>query len=267
MEATLSHNDSMQPTLSSVVISRDEERNIEECLETLQFVDERIVVDSGSQDRTVELARPLAHRVEIRQWEGFGVQRNFALSLATADWVLVVDADERVTPELAREIKHVLDQPEARELDYFQVRRVTRFLGRTMDHCWPDDWTIRLFRRGKGHYDRRAVHERFVLDDARAGGRLAHVLDHHSYRDLSQYVSKLDLYTRLWAEDATPEKEFRLWRLVGSPLWAFLRMYVLRRGFLDGVEGLILSIGTAYYHFMKYARRWERDCRPCQRDA
>ncbi|MBI3893378.1 MAG: glycosyltransferase family 2 protein [Candidatus Wallbacteria bacterium] len=241
--------------LSAVVIACDEERNIARCLGSLGFVGEIVVVDSGSKDRTLELARQHTPRVVHQDWLGFGPQKNHAIGLATGAWVLVLDADEWVPSALAAEIELELASPRA---DAYELLRRTKFLGRFMTHCWSGDWTPRLFRRGVARYDDRPVHERLQFDPGVQIGRLREPYHHDTYRDLSHYVEKMNRYSDLFAAGAGGDARVGFARLAASPLWAFVKMYVLKRGFLDGVEGLVLAVGTAYYHFLKYAKRWDR---------
>src|SRR5580704_13852985 len=154
------------PQLSAIIITRDEAANIGECLDTLAFCDERIVVDCGSDDGTVDIARGKGARVEHHDWIGFGPQKNFALSLATGDWVLSLDADERVTPELAAAIAVAIAGGAAQgTVDGFELPRISSFCGRPMRHSgWFPDYVLRLFRRGKGRFDDAMVHERVICD-------------------------------------------------------------------------------------------------------
>src|SRR5580700_4187329 len=152
------------PQLSAIIITRNEAANIGECLDTLAFCDERIVVDCGSDDGTVEIARGKGARVEHHDWNGFGPQKNFALSLAGGDWVLSLDADERVTPELAAAIAAAMGDAGT---DGFELPRISSFCGRPMRHSgWFPDYVLRLFRRGKGRFDDALVHERVICDGA-----------------------------------------------------------------------------------------------------
>ncbi|MBI4865328.1 MAG: glycosyltransferase family 2 protein [Candidatus Wallbacteria bacterium] len=250
--------------LSVVIITFNEERNIARCLDSVAFAGERVVVDSASTDRTVELARERSARVVQQEWLGFGPQKNHAIGQATRGWVLVLDADEWIPEPLAREIAQVLRAPSA---DVYEIRRETLFLGRPMTHCWSGDWTARLFRRGTARYDDRPVHERLLVDAGARGGRLAQPYMHDTYRDLSHYVEKMNRYSDLFAYGGGAASRVGLARLLGSPLWAFAKMYLLKRGFLDGVEGLILSAGTGYYHLLKYAKRWAHQKRSGPRAA
>ena len=188
--------------LSAIIITRNEAANIGECLDGLAFCDERIVVDCGSADATADIARGKGARVEQHEWHGFGPQKNFALSLATGDWVLSIDADERVTPELAQAIKAAMADAGA---DGFELPRVSSFCGRPMRHSgWYPDYVLRLFRRGKGRFDDALVHERVICDGTVK--RLDKPLIHHPVLKLEDALSRMDRYStasaRRWPRQA-----------------------------------------------------------------
>src|SRR5215472_8816784 len=182
--------------LSAILITRNEAANIGDCLDALAFCDERIVVDCGSSDDTVEIARGKGARVETHEFRGFGPQKNFALSLATGDWVLSIDADERVTPELAQAIKAAIADGQA---DGYELPRISSFCGRPMGHSgWFPDYVLRLFRRGKGRFDDALVHERVICDGAVK--RLDKPLIHHPVLRLEDALSRMDRYSSASAE-------------------------------------------------------------------
>lgn len=245
------------PKLSVTVITRNEAAHITAALESVAWADEVVVVDSGSTDDTVALARRYTERVVERDWPGFPQQKNHAAGLATHDWVLSIDADERVTPELGAEIRALLTtDPPARG---YRIRRVTHAFGhwiRSTD--WYPDWQLRLYDRRHGRWDEaRRVHESVHLDGEPA--RLAGELEHLAYRDLSHHLATIDRYTTLAAEDmaARGRTASALDLLAHGPL-AFLRNYLLRGGFRQGRVGLVVSSMNAWYVFLKYAKLWER---------
>jgi glycosyltransferase involved in cell wall biosynthesis len=245
----------MSPRLSAIVIAKNEARNIEACLDSLAFCDQRIVVDGGSDDGTASLAEGKGASVTVaKEWRGFGHQKNFALSLATGDWVLSVDADERVTPELAAEIKSTLNGSPAQS--GFRVPRVTWHLGkwiRTTD--WYPDYQLRLYDRRRARWQSRRVHESVAAEGD--VGRLANDLQHYAYRDLSHHYQTMDRYTTLAAEEMHANgRRTGFFHLTIHPWAAFMRNYVLRRGFLDGRAGFIISVMNAYYVFLKFAKLW-----------
>lgn len=237
--------------LSLVVITRDAGAQLADCLASAAFAAEALVVDCGSRDDTVEIARSSGARVVAQQWLGFGPQKNFAVAQAAHDWVLCLDADERVSPQLARSIRAAMHNP--RHQAYAMPRR-NRFLGRWLAHGegYPD-WSLRLFDRRHARWSDDEVHER-VLSDA-AVGRLHGDLLHASAESLDAYLAKQNRYTTLQAAamHARGERCSRL-RLVFAPVLRFLRFYLLRAGFLDGTAGLVHIALGSFNSFCKYAK-------------
>jgi glycosyltransferase involved in cell wall biosynthesis len=235
------------------VIAKNEEANIGPCLDGLAFCDERIVVDAGSSDRTVELAQQKGARVVTHAWQGFGAQKNFALSLAQGEWVLSIDADERVSPALAREIQRAIVEGRA---DGYEIPRLSSFVGRDMRHSgWFPDHVLRLFRRGKARFSDDLVHERVVYDGTVA--RLTEQLAHHSVTRLEEAISRIDRYSTAGAEMLVADGR-RVWFADGIThgLWSFFRAYVLRLGFLDGREGFLLAVANAEGTYYRYMKAW-----------
>jgi glycosyltransferase involved in cell wall biosynthesis len=241
------------PQLSAIVITRNEAANIGACLDGLAFCDERIVVDCGSSDDTAEIARRKGARVEVHEWRGFGRQKNFALSLATGAWVLSIDADERVTPALASEIKETVAYTIA---DGFELPRLSSFCGRQMRHSgWYPDYVLRLFRRGKARFDDAVVHERVICDGTVQ--RLKEPLIHHPVQKLEDALSRMDRYSTAGAEAfVTAGRRVSFIAGIGHGLGAFLRTYVLRLGFLDGAEGFLLAVANAEGSYYRYMKAW-----------
>ena len=237
--------------LTLVVITRDAGAEFAECLASAAFAAETIVVDSGSGDHTVEIARRSGARVIEQPWLGFGPQKNFAVAQAAHDWILCLDADERVSPELAAAIRAALAAP--RHTAYTMPRR-NRFLGRWLRHGegYPD-WNLRLFDRRHARWSEDAVHEHVVADGP--VGRLDGDLLHASAESLDAYLAKQNRYTTLQAEALYARGErFSATRLVLSPIVRFVRFYILRAGFLDGAAGLThIAIGC-FNSFCKYAK-------------
>jgi glycosyltransferase involved in cell wall biosynthesis len=242
--------------LSVIVITKNEAAHIVACLESVAFADEFIVVDSGSTDNTVELARAMGATVEqTSDWPGFGSQKNRALALAEGEWVLSIDADERVTPELAQEIRQVIRQ-ESGAHDAYEIARLSDFCGRFIRHSgwWPDR-VVRLFRRGKARFSDAAVHEKVVPADASPVGRLRGHFLHYPYPDLDALVSKSNRYS----SDAAAMMHARgkrtsVFGALGHGFWTFIRIYFIRRGFLDGRHGLVLAVTAAAGSFYRYAK-------------
>lgn len=240
-------------TLSVVVITKNEARVIQRCLESVAWADEIVVLDSASDDGTADIARRLKAKVEFTtDWPGFGPQKNRAVALATCDWVLSLDADEWVTPELRAEIGRALAASNGRAA--FRMPRLSSYCGRFMRHSgwWPDHVT-RLFRRGGARFSDDRVHERLVVDGK--VGTLHEPLRHEAIRDLDEALIKMNAYSTAGAmmqhERGTSAS---LAGAVWHGAWTFLRTYVLRAGFLDGREGFMLAVSNAegaYYRYLK----------------
>jgi glycosyltransferase involved in cell wall biosynthesis len=244
------------PRLSVVIVTRDEEERIRPCLESVSWADEVIVVDAESQDKTATIARELTDHVVIRAWPGYAAQKNFAVGLAHGAWILSLDADETVSPELRAEIEALTRDAGAR--DGYEVPRRNIFWGRWVRHggLYPD-WQLRLFRRGRGRFGERAVHESVRVEGA--VGRLAGHLEHRSYRDVADFLARADRYSTLAAEDWIAQgRRVRAADFVLRPLGRFLAMYVVGRGFLDGWRGFLLAALYAYYVLIRSAKVWER---------
>ncbi len=241
------------PQLSAIVITRNEAANIGECLDSLAFCDERIVVDCGSDDATVDIARRKGARVEGHEWHGFGPQKNYALSLAAGTWVLSIDADERVTPQLAAAIGAALTSADA---DAWEIPRVSTFCGRLMRHSgWYPDYVLRLFRRGKARFDDAVVHERVIC--AGRVKRLDKPLIHHPVLRLEDSLSRMDRYSTASAQALVASgRKVSFLSGIGHGLYAFLRTYVLRAGFLDGAEGFLLAVANAEGSYYRYMKAW-----------
>lgn len=237
--------------LSAVLITHNAAAQIEACLASLAFADEIVVVDSGSSDATVALAEARGARVVRKDWLGFGRQKQFAVEQAAHDWVLCVDADERVTPELAASIQRALEAPAA---PVYGMARRNRFLGRWLRHGegYPD-WSARLFDRRNARWSDDEVHEKVLY--AVTPGRLEGDLLHDSAEDLGRYLEKQNRYSALAARQMHAQgQRAGAAKLLLSPLVRFIKFYFLRLGFLDGVPGLVhIAIGCIA-SFMKYAK-------------
>jgi len=254
-------------SLSVIIITLNEAAHIADCLASVAFADECIVVDSGSTDETREIARRLGARVvQTEDWPGFGPQKNRALDLAGCDWVLSIDADERVTPELQAEILDILqrsataaDGPhEARDavnrFTAYRIARLSNFGGRWIRHSgwWPDH-VLRLFRRGTARFKDVAVHESVVTDQP--VGTLQNHFLHYPYANLEQFIAKINHYSSEAAAMMHARgKRTTVLGAWGHSAWTFIRLYVLRRGFLDGKEGFILAVMAASGSFFRYTK-------------
>jgi glycosyltransferase involved in cell wall biosynthesis len=243
-------------SLSVVVITFNEEGNLAPTLASVAWADEIIVVDSGSTDRTREVAESFHANFFVEPWKGFAAQKNFALAKATGDWILSLDADEEVEPALADEIRSVLAANPS--VAGFWIPRKNFFLSRWIKHggFYPDP-KLRLFRRGKGQFEDRPVHEDIRLEGSSA--RLGHHLLHRAYPTLESYIEHMNRYSSLGAEmvNRKQPRGFSFLDIVVRPKVTFLYNYFLRLGFLDGRQGLLLHLYHASYVSWKYAKVWE----------
>jgi glycosyltransferase involved in cell wall biosynthesis len=243
------------PNLSVTIITLNEADHIAAAIDSASWADEIIVVDSGSTDGTLDLARAKGATVATRPWSGYVDQKNYAAGLARHEWIFSLDADERIPAPLATEIRELLaTEPSLRG---YRVPRVTFHLGRWMrtTDFYPDFQT-RLYDRRAARWQGRHVHESVAVDGA--VGRLKHELQHYSYRDLRDQLERINQYSMLAARQMHEAgRRANLLDLILHPPAAFLRNYVLRRGFLDGTAGLTLSVMNAYSVFLKFAKLWE----------
>jgi glycosyltransferase involved in cell wall biosynthesis len=241
--------------VSVAIITKNEERNIGDALESIRDFEDIVVVDSFSEDRTAEICRRYTPRVYQHAWEGFAKQKQKAIDLTAKEWVLLLDADERVTPELKSEIARKIS---AGHIAGFYLPRKNFFLGKWIRHSgwWPDH-TLRLFRKEVSRMQPREVHERVIVS-----GPLEYMenpLEHHTYRTLSQYVCKMESYSSLSAGESSDKGARVLWSMVVHPPFTFLRMFLMRQGFRDGVHGFVLAVLYSFYTFLKYAKTWEKN--------
>ncbi|HNR13892.1 MAG TPA: glycosyltransferase family 2 protein [Thermodesulfobacteriota bacterium] len=245
-------------TVSVCIITYNEEKNIRACLESVRWADEIIVVDSFSNDATVSICSEYTHNVMQRSWPGHVEQKNFAIDQATGDWILGLDADERVSPELAEEIKAVLAGHD-QGADGFSFPRHSFYLGRWINHGgWYPDAKIRLFKRGLARWGGKNPHDKVIL-----GGKVGYLhgeLRHYVYRNISHQLQTVDSFSSITADGFFSEgKRFNLGYLVFRPCFKFLETYVWRRGFLDGLPGFVIAVISSYYVFLKYAKLWEKE--------
>ncbi len=233
-------------------MARDEAENIRQAIESLRFADRIVVADTGSRDNTKEIARQAGAEVFEIPFEGFGKTKNRALGFCDGEWILFLDSDERVSPELADAIIRNIDGDSGH--DGYLVNRLTYFLGKPVRHSgWFPDYVLRLFRREKGRFSDKLVHE--SVEVRGPVGKLDGLLYHHSYRDLHQYVQKMNEYTGMNARDMFEQgQRAGLWQMVLHPWATFVKMYLFKAGILDGVNGFILAVLSSYHVFVKYAK-------------
>ncbi|WP_426148225.1 glycosyltransferase family 2 protein [Polaromonas sp. DSR2-3-2] len=241
-------------SLSVIVITQNEARNIEACLRSVQFADQIVVLDSGSTDQTAELACGLGAEVSFNShWQGFGIQKNHALALANADWVLSIDADERLSAELQAEIQQVLANP---VVDAYCFARLSSYCGQYIHHSgWYPDPVTRLFRRGAARFSDEIIHEKLVVKGR--VGQLRGQLLHESFPDFETVLDKVDRYSSAGAQRLLSKgRSSSFPKALGHGLWAFFRTYFLQMGFLDGWMGLALAISNAEGTYYRYLKLW-----------
>lgn len=253
----LANMSSLHEKLSVVVMARDVAEELGPCLESVQGAGEVLVVDTGSVDATRDVAAELGARVESLPWEGFGKTRVTAFALAECDWILWLDSDERVSPELWEAIGMVFEKEGDGEVAGYEVHRRANFLGRWMKGGgWGRDWVLRLFRRDAYAVEEKPVHEGVKVEGG--VGRLEGELLHYTDPNLTHYLHKFNRYTTLAADELHGAgRRCRIGDLVFRPPWTFLRMYFARGGFRDGMPGLLLAALSGTYVLVKYAKLWE----------
>ncbi len=250
----------MGKTLSVAIITKNEEANLRRTLESVRWANEIVVVDSGSTDKTVDIASAFGAKVIHEEWRGFGRQKNYAIEQCTSEWVLSLDADEEVSEPLAQEITHLLEESPAADA-YFVPRR-SLFLGRWIRHggYYPDP-KLRLFRKGAAWFEERTVHE--TMQCSGATRTLQGNLIHHAYPTLENYIEHMNRYSTLGAEQTVAKgKTSRtlpafVWNVLLNPAATFVYNYIFRLGFLDGREGLLLHLYHSAYVSWKYAKAWQ----------
>ncbi len=242
--------------LSVTIITLNEAKNLPACLESVAFADEIIVVDSGSMDSTVDIAKRFTSKVFQEPWRGYAGQKNLAQDKAQGPWILNVDADERVTPELKEEILSLLDQKPS--FAGYKIPRKNFFCNQWIRHGgWYPNYLLRLYRNDVGVFAPREVHEQVVVEGK--VGTLTSPLEHYTYDSISDYLRRMDHYSELSARQYRLEGKRVSWFEILLRTWfTFFRMWVLQRGFLDGSKGLVLAVLYSYYTFTKYAKLKEK---------
>ncbi len=244
------------PRISATVITHNEEKNIGRCLESITWADEIIVVDSLSTDRTVAICRAYTQNIVQRPWPGHVRQKQFALEQATGDWILSLDADERLSPDARQEIAGELSAG-SQEIDGYIFPRHSYYLGRWINHGgWYPDYKLRLIRRGRGRWSGVDPHDKLTVE-GKTKTLKAEIL-HYVYRNLSHQLLTIDSFSditaRQWEEQGA---RFSAFPLLLKPPAKFLECYLWKKGFLDGLPGFIIAVASSFYIFLKYAKLWE----------
>jgi len=245
--------------LTAIVPVFNEEKNLEDCLRTLTWADEILVVDSFSRDNTLAIARRFTDRILQHEYINSAAQKNWTIPQAHHDWVMIVDADERITDALREEIRRVLGGDRGPACDGYRIHRQTYFWGKPIRYCgWQHDQVLRLFNRHKGRYEEKEVHADVTIHGT--VGALEAPLIHYTYRNFDQYFSKFNRYTDWGAAELDKRGVRARWyHLMLHPTFRFFRMYILQLGFLDGLHGLVLCMLACFSVFTKYAKLWERN--------
>ncbi len=248
--------------LSVLIRTKNEEDNIQRAINSVRDIaDEIVVVDSGSTDNTVELAKALGAKVYFKEWEGYSKQLNYGIGLCQGYWVLVLDADEELSQELRESIRKELKNPTC---DGYMVNRRTYYLGRFLNHAWYPEWRLRLFKKNLIKIEGE-VHEEYILDGK--VGKLSGDLYHYSYRSLLDQYQKNVRYAQIVAQYMHSKgKKYRLYNLILNPVWAFIKVYLIKLGFLDGLRGLSVALSSSLYTFLKYLFLWELELKEKYRD-
>lgn len=249
--------------VSVVIVTKDEEKNIGDALKSIADANEIIIVDSFSTDRTIEICKAYTGKIFQHRWQGFAGQKQLAVNYATGPWVLLLDADERVTPELKKEIvgKTSSDPAFFTPHDFygFYLPRKNFFLGKWMRYSgWWPDYTLRLFRKDRASLEDREVHEKVIIDGPTA--YLQNPLEHYTYRTIADFLRKMENYSTLAAKEIRKTSGGSgMFSVAVRPAVTFIKMFFFRLGFLDGAYGLLLALLYSYYTFLKYVKAWERE--------
>lgn len=242
------------PTITSITITKNNGATIGKCLDSLAFCDARVVVDSGSTDNTLDIAREKGAHVAYHAWLGFGPQKNFALTFAQGEWIFWLDADEEVTPELAAAVKKAIETDDA---DGYWVSRLSWFCGQPMRHSgWHPDWVLRVFRRTMGEWSKGLGHDHVMLDgkSAKLAGGL---ILHYPVTDLRDAWVKADYYSTVGANELIASgRRISFMSGISHGFFAFLRTYILQLGFLDGARGFLLAVTNAEGTYYRYMKAW-----------
>jgi len=248
----MNNEETIQPTISGIVITYNEERKISGCLESLfKFCNEVIVVDSGSTDDTTKICESFGAKVAYKKWNGFGEQKNYALSLVSNEWVISIDADEIIPEDLADEIVNIIKSP---LYDVYEVSRRSFAYGSVINFCgWSPDYVTRLFRKSLFSFTNDKVHEKVDIQSSNLG-RLNYKLLHFRNENLEQAIKRMDMYSTLWAEQKINKKKGGIFKALYKSIWTFFRIYIIKLGFLDGKPGLLIASTNAMGVFLKYAK-------------
>ncbi len=255
----------MREKISACITAGNEEEKIRRCLESVRWADEIVVVDSFSTDRTVDICREFTDRVYEHAWLGYIGQKNLARDLATGPWVLFLDADEEISPELRREIEAEFESGASQGMAGYEFPRLVRYLGRWIRRGdWYPDIKLRLFRKERGHCGGKEPHDRIIVEGRVK--RLVNCMYHYTYSDISDQVMTINRFSTITAQGHFEAgRTFHLSDVLFRPVFRFFRGYILKMGFLDGLPGLVVGVTTAFGVFIKYAKLWEMRLRDAEK--
>ena len=243
----------MSKKISATLITYNEEENIERCLKSLHWVDEIVVIDTYSQDSTIEICKKYNCNVVQTKWLGFGKTKQLAVDHAVNEWVLSIDSDEEVSELLAKRIKNILIDPNN---EGYKIKRNSFYLGKEIKHCgWNNDYPIRLFNKNCGRFNEKEVHESVLINGTK--GTIEEPIFHYTYPTISKHISKINRYTDLALKESSQEKKYSIFTSIILGFIKFFKMYFLQKGFLDGKAGFILSLNSAFGAYLKYIKMWK----------
>lgn len=247
----------MREKLSVTIITKNEEKNIKECLESIKWADEIIIVDAFSTDSTIEIAKNYTDKIIQREWNGFANQKAFALQNSSNEWVLSLDADERVSESLKEKILHILSNPEViNQFSGYQIKRDNFFLNKRIKSCgWGDDYQVRLFKKSKTKISNRLVHEGFIVDGNL--GKLNEPILHFSYRSFKEALDKINHYSSLEALEKASKQKSNIFTILFYPVIYFIQHFIFRYGFVDGIYGFFVSLFHAWTKLLVQLKIWE----------
>lgn len=242
----------VNPTLSIILITKNEAHNVVQCLNSVSWADEIIVLDSGSTDNTVEICQMYTPHVFKTDWPGFGVQKNRAIDKTTSDWVLSLDSDEYLSPELIDKIQTIIKSPQAKEA--YKIKRITKFCGKYLYHGdWQSDYPLRLFKKNTARFKEIPIHESLIVKGK--VGKIKEVIWHNSYVSIEDIINKMNTYSTLSAVNLKDQgKSASITQAFFKGIWTFLRGYIFKLGFLDGKYGFLLALINAEGCFYKYLK-------------
>ncbi|MEF1205725.1 glycosyltransferase family 2 protein [Photobacterium damselae] len=252
--------DNTRASLAVALIVKNEEKHLAACLDSVKdWVDEIVILDSGSSDATEEIARQYTNKFYVSEdWPGFGIQRQRAQAFVESDYILWLDADERVTPELRASIEHILQYPDSNTV--YLINRLSSAFGQFIHHSgWSPDWLVRLYPIQLTQYNDALVHEKVIIPDHAQQQKLSGRLHHHTYDNLHHYIDKTTKYIKAWTDEREGRKKSSISTALLHAFASFLKMYVIRLGFLDGRRGFIIAWLTMHSTFVKYTDLWLRE--------